>query len=424
MFWKTADQKVTNSDVAVADSDTTALETTSNSMRFNTSSREKLAHVEGLLLSRHVKSHFKRHLVRPKGRDWAINTLVINGPTDLDTSQIIDPNRKTLVLMHGYGSGLGFFYSNYDTLSQIRDSNGERIQIIAADWLGCGGSSRPRFAVRNSKAGVDSVNDATAVIAAEDYFVDAFEDWRQEINLEKFALVGHSLGGYLSAVYALKHAHRLFSLTLLSPFGLLSHPPDSAPLIVSEHANQLPFAQRLFLAAWKYNVTPQWILRGLGPYGPKMASRIVSRRFPTMDESEQHLISDYVYNLSTVRPAAGEYALNALMELRALSPAKSTTISPEIDKGNERRSSFGLFARNPVGLRMFKGLPEALPVTIIFGDNDWMFSNSRQILALDLIRARKASRLHILDNAGHHLYLDNPQQMYRTIEKSPLFDHK
>ncbi|ORY50055.1 alpha/beta-hydrolase [Rhizoclosmatium globosum] len=280
-------------------------------MRFH-SSLDKLAHVEGVLLKRHVKTPFRRHLVKPEGRDWAINTLVINGPKD--GPNIVDPTRKTIVLTHGYGSGLGFFYANYDQLASLVDPVSKKpVQIVSIDWLGMGGSSRPAFTKRSSCATPEENEEL--IKDAENYFVESFEDWRKSVGLETFALGGHSLGGYLCSVYALKHSHRLSSLTLISPFGLLPHPQDSVP-VTSEISKQLPFAQRLFLSAWRNNVTPQWVLRGMGWYGPRMASRIVSRRFPTMDENDQRLISDYVYHLSTIRPAAGEYALNALMEIR------------------------------------------------------------------------------------------------------------
>ncbi|KAJ3007705.1 UNVERIFIED_CONTAM: hypothetical protein HDU68_003386 [Siphonaria sp. JEL0065] len=373
-------------------------------MRFHHKTLEKLSHIEGVLLKRHVKTPFKRHLVQPEGKDWAINTLVINGPSDSDS--VIDVTRKTVVLTHGYGSGLGFFYTNYDQLASLVDPETKKpVQIIAIDWLGMGGSSRPLF---NKRSSCSNATDNSELIAeAESYFVDSFEEWRKTLGIEKFALAGHSLGGYLSSVYAIRHPQRLTSLTLLSPFGLPCHPPDSVA-VTSDIAKQLPFAQRLFLSAWTNNVTPQWILRGLGPYGPKMASRVVTRRFPAMDENDQRLISDYVYNLSTVRPAAGEYALNALMEVRMV-------------PGTGKEFKWSLYARHPVGLRLYEALPAHIPVSIVFGDNDWMFSNRRDMLKLELIHSRPQSKLHVLSNAGHHLYLDNPDEMFSVFTNSKLW---
>ena len=48
---------------------------------------------------------------------------------------------KTVVLAHGLGSGCGFFFSNIDPL--LIDKGGGYDRVIAVDWLGFGGSSRP-----------------------------------------------------------------------------------------------------------------------------------------------------------------------------------------------------------------------------------------------------------------------------------------
>lgn len=39
---------------------------------------------------------------------------------------------------------------------------------------------------------------------AESWFIDSLEEWRKVKNLDDFILLGHSLGGYVGARYALK----------------------------------------------------------------------------------------------------------------------------------------------------------------------------------------------------------------------------
>lgn len=60
----------------------------------------------------------------------------------------------------------------------------------------------------------------------EDQFVDSLEKWRETMKLEKIVLVGHSLGGFLSACYALKYPERVEKLILVSPVGLPVKPDD------------------------------------------------------------------------------------------------------------------------------------------------------------------------------------------------------
>ena len=110
--------------------------------------------------------------------------------------------------------------------------------VIAIDLLGSGFSSRPEwedaFCAAATAAGSDagatagaaprpqpeqhssgshagSLAAATAlphlpapsVDAVEDYLVDGIEAFREAIGAEKVVLVGHSLGGYISAAYVM-----------------------------------------------------------------------------------------------------------------------------------------------------------------------------------------------------------------------------
>lgn len=50
-------------------------------------------------------------------------------------------NGKDIVLCHGFGAGLGFFYRNYAALLALPQVG----RVLAPDWLGMGRSSRPKF---------------------------------------------------------------------------------------------------------------------------------------------------------------------------------------------------------------------------------------------------------------------------------------
>ena len=47
--------------------------------------------------------------------------------------------------------------------------------------------------------------------------MDSLEQWRESMGIDKMILLGHSLGGYLAAVYALKYPERVQKLILVSP---------------------------------------------------------------------------------------------------------------------------------------------------------------------------------------------------------------
>jgi pimeloyl-ACP methyl ester carboxylesterase len=62
-----------------------------------------------------------------------------------------------------------------------------------------GASSRPDFTCKSTEE-------------TESWFIDSLEEWRKAKNLDNFILLGHSLGGYIAARYALKvlnfHTHK------------------------------------------------------------------------------------------------------------------------------------------------------------------------------------------------------------------------
>lgn len=64
---------------------------------------------------------------------------------------------------------------------------------------------------------------------AESFFIDSLEEWREKMGLETMTLIGHSIGGYFSVVYALKYPSRVNKLILLSPAGVPRGPDSTLP---------------------------------------------------------------------------------------------------------------------------------------------------------------------------------------------------
>jgi cardiolipin-specific phospholipase len=212
------------------------------------------------------------------------------------------------------------------------------------------------------------------------YFLDSFEEWRESVKnpgLDKFILLGHSLGGYLSALYALKHPKRVIKLILASPAGL---PPDHNNPDVEEAMGGVVAVTGQVVPSWLYflwanNYTPQWFLRKFGPIGPKVVRSYVKRRLPGLRDEEREIFSDYMYHVSAA-PGCGEYALG-------------TILKP------------GAWAREP----LHDHLAElSMPTTFIYGEHDWMDYRHAEEAASKMVIQTKIIRI---PDCGHQLHIEN-----------------
>lgn len=350
----------------------------------------------------------------------------------------ISASTKDVVLVHGYAASLGLFIDNFDELSKVPG-----IQIHAIDLLGFGFSSRPKF----PNLALASAEDIQKV---EDWFVDSLEEWRKRRGLDKFILMGHSFGGYLSCAYALKYQkEQIEKLVLISPVGVerskysyLNKVDQSDVVSPSEKMRQeaeepnvhyenevdsidnsvksslrsntrkvseeeVPeapksFRRKLVEQLWINNVSPFTILRNLGPAKSKLISAWTSHRFAHFydrDPQQFQSVHDYIYRIFNAN-GSGEYALT-----RVLEPGTVLARMPLLDRCPEE------FAKLK------------LPTLWLYGDKDWMneqagYEMTKEINTYSMKNSgKKLASFAIIPNAGHHLYLDNPSAFANTIFK-------
>lgn len=326
-------------------------------------SREKLEDAEGLILKR-IKKPWEGNFVKV-GEGVEIWTLKVNTePT----------KRPPLVLIHGFISGVCWWVQNYNVLSESHT-------VYAIDLPGFGRSSRPDFSSEPEKA--------------EEQFVEYLENWRKAVGLDKFILLGHSLGGYLVTAYALKHPERIQRLILSDPWGFPILPYG----LVDRHPDSL----------FKYDLLPRWIrlgnyvsnalnflspIRIFGPLGPWLVG--LARFDPNKRKSElwkDSTVFEYIYHCNAQNPT-GENAF--------------------------RNMNFLLgWAKCPM-IKRVKDLDKGLPISVMYGSGT--FFDHRTAYELKCIRPEESVDVYIVPDAGHDIHVDNAEDfnniMIEILEKS------
>jgi pimeloyl-ACP methyl ester carboxylesterase len=262
-----------------------------------------------------------------------------------------------LVLLHGMAAALGLWVPNIPTLAR-------HYTVYAIDMPGFGRSSRAPFHG-------DTVQDGEA------YFTTAIDGWRAAMGLDRVTLLGHSMGGYLSAVYALTHPRHVSHLILADPWGI---PPRGEP------KRKFPwYAKIIFRIATQFN--PLALVRVSGPWGPDLVVRLrsdIARKFDGL-YSDPNLVLDYIYHSNAAEPT-GESAFSAMSDGLA-------------------------WAKDPLHTRL-PALDPKIFVSFIYGANTWMDTAAGQAAA-EALAPRATYR--IIPNAGHQVTFDNPKMFNAAV---------
>jgi len=376
------------------------------------------------------------------------------GLNEFSVERVGEQVDDTLVMLHGYGAGLGFFYKNFEPLTRVPGW-----KLYALDMLGMGNSKRPNFKIH-------AKDPQEKITEAENWFIDALEEWRKVRKIEKFTLLGHSLGGYLAVSYALKYPGRLNKLILASPVGIPEDPyavnaampePEESTMeneftqeqenIVNPRANGdnnnfLNAKDKRAAAAqgangtgaarrpipgwlvwlWDANVSPFSFVRLTGPLGPRFVSGWTSRRFNHLPSEESQTLHTYAYNLFRQK-GSGEYALPYILAPGAY--ARSPVINRIQDVG---RQVIKPATENTPAVR-----ETGFPIVMMYGESDWMDvaggyaaeEKLKQRIVKALLhgtdeekrREQGSAKVVVISKAGHHLYLDNPEEFNDFIVK-------
>ncbi|KAL8605931.1 hypothetical protein ACOMHN_024755 [Nucella lapillus] len=253
-----------------------------------------------------------------------------------------------ILMVHGMGGGVGMWAMNLEALSRNRP-------VYAFDLLGFGRSIRPRFP-----------SDAADVEAV---FVDCIEHYRVAMGLDSFILLGHSLGGYLSASYALRCPRHVRHLVLVDPWGISPPPPEGT--------KRLHFLVRCVLSVLKMGY-PLSVIRALGPLGPLLVRYYRPGLAETFASKlgDKSVLHRYIYHCNAQKPS-GEAAFSSMTWNLA-------------------------WAKHPMIHRLPR-LHQGIPLTFVYGACSWVSRSTGW--KVKTLRDSYVD-VQIIRGAGHHVYAD------------------
>eukprot|EP00051_Salpingoeca_urceolata_P005358 m.72619 g.72619 ORF g.72619 m.72619 type:complete len:448 (+) comp14260_c0_seq1:248-1591(+) len=284
-----------------------------------------------------------------------INTLMPIEHGDAD-AMAADP-RPPLVLLHGFGGGIGLWSLNIDELSK-------QYRVYAIDLLGFGRSSRPKIA-----------HLPKSVAESEDLVVETLEAWRKAVGLDRFYLAGHSFGGYQAGLYALRHPHRVSHLIFVDPWGFPRQPLED----LDARSTRPLWVRSLLFVLQRLN-HPLTALRIAGPFGRSLLERArpdIALKYASLAEPDT--VYKYIFHLNAQAPA-GE----------AIFATFNTGMA---------------WAKRPFIERVQDLHPE-LPCTFIYGERTWM-DRSMADVTQELRCGMAPVFSFVVPNAGHQVFAEN-----------------
>lgn len=347
--------------------------------------------------------------------------------------------KREIVVIHGYMAALGYFVKNFEAFAKSYGN----LTVHVLDMPGFGNSARPKFPSELLKTpkGASKARQVSQVLGAEDWFIDKFEQWREKRQIDQFDLVAHSMGAYLGSCYIMKYNHQniITNFAVVSPMGTESScvslinnkthqrnfhdggdPLEEIFASQDFDDNENPELQRLWQklgepkfpknkllqTMWEWSVSPFQILQVFGPVYSKVLSYWSFQRFKNLKSNSED--SDAPINIDLINKLH-EYSFSVFNQYQGSGELAITKLI-----------NHNILARLPLCDRGFMELihDTGLNTLWLYGDKDWMNMQGGKY-CVDKLKdlGDENATLTVVKDAGHHIYLDNPEEFNKVVLK-------
>ena len=290
-------------------------------------------------------------------------------------------NEDTLILLHGFGTPSAFWV-------KMLPEQFKKFHVYTMDLYGMGCSFR--FDKAKFKSDINCIETYTKSI----------EEWRQNLGLENFYLMGHSLGGYLACHYLNIYKPKVQGIFLLSPAGVVDATKqqieselDTMRNITNPEKKFGAFQKVMFKTVMKiiaaYKVSPYSLSK---IYGKR---KIVHDYFRVksfqLSDDERLTLENYFKSILNENKQCGEKCIGYFQK-------------------------YSRYSENPFG-DFLEDLAEKYKIVFFYGETDWMLID-RVKIRIEELKSSYGSKLEdivIIKNAGHQLLLDNPTELTNQI---------
>jgi pimeloyl-ACP methyl ester carboxylesterase len=276
--------------------------------------------------------------------------------------------KPSILFIHGYqGTGVLFYKLFKDFVDQFN--------VYCIDMIGMGLSSRPQVQFKTPEEYLD-------------FFIGSIEMWRQAMGIEMFYLIGHSLGGYFSALYTMRFPQNVIQLTLLSPAGITDFTKPRTKKF--KHRSAEKCILRVFKMLGVHKLTLQEMA-----HNNKLMKRFVKRyirRNLQIPEEEKAWVTNLLILLLKF-----PYDLNWTIFYMFHMPVPSAKVPIE-DKLAEFKADY--------------------KIDIYYGEKDWM---DRQGAMRLIEKAPDRFRVFEVPEYGHNFVIENPCEFQKHFLQNYKF---